>query len=189
MEQFHITPLDGYDPEIGRWLWALQDARRRTLRLIKDLDPRLVDWEGPDGQENAIGSLLYHIADVEMGWLFGDLKGLTELPPAVKQDFPVPGREPGGNRLTRVLGVPLAEHVGRINRSRAVFLKEFEGVSSAEWRRLRPAPPPDEYEVTPEWVLFHLVEHEAGHAFQISSLKARGTRMLMAQSRPDSRRR
>jgi hypothetical protein len=89
MTQLQITPPDGYDPEIGRWLWALQDVRRRyTLRLVKDLDPRLVDWEGPDGQENAIGSLLYHIALVELGWLYGDLKGLTDLPPAVKPYFP-----------------------------------------------------------------------------------------------------
>jgi len=73
MRQLQITPLDGYDPEIGRWMWALQDVRRRyTLRLVKDLDERLVDWEGPDGQENAIGSLLYHIALVEMDWLYGE---------------------------------------------------------------------------------------------------------------------
>jgi hypothetical protein len=183
MRQLQMTPLDGYDPEIGRWLCALQDVRHRyTLRLIKDLDERLVDLEGPDRQENAIGSLLYHVAVVEMGWLYGDLKGLTELPPAVKHDFPSPGRESGGKRLTRVLGVPLAEHVGRLNRSRVVFLRELHGISSAEWRRSRPAPPPDDYEVTPEWVVFHLVEHEAGHAFQISSLKARGTRMLAAQT-------
>ena len=75
MRQLQITPLDGYDPEIGRWLWALQDVRRRyTLRLIQDLDARLVDWEGPDGRENAIGSLLYHIARVEIGWLYTDVK-------------------------------------------------------------------------------------------------------------------
>jgi uncharacterized damage-inducible protein DinB len=177
-----MTPLDGHDPEIGRWLWALQDVRRRyTLRLVRDLDERLVDWAGPDGQENSIGSLLYHIADVEMGWLYGDLKGLPEPPPAVLQLLPLPGREPDGKRLTRVLGVPLAEHVARLNRSREIFLKELEGMSSAEWRRLRPAPPPDDYDVTPEWVVFHLVEHEAGHAFQISSLKARGMRMLAVQ--------
>ena len=177
--QVQIEPLEGYDPEVGRWLWALQDVRHRyTLRLVKDLDERLVDWEGPDGQENAIGSLLYHIAQVEMGWLYGDLKQMTELPPAVKPDFPFPDREPDRNHLTRVLGVPMAEHVARLNRSRAVFLKELEGISSAEWRRLRPDTQDNEYEVTPEWVVFHLVEHEAGHAFQMRSLKARGTRML-----------
>ena len=183
MRQLQITPLDGYDPEIGRWMWALQDVRRRyTLRLVKDLDERLVDWEGLDGRENAIGSLLYHIAHVEMGWLFGDVKQMTELPPAVKLDFSFPSREPDGNRLTRVLGMPLAEHIGRLNRSREVFLREVEEISPHEWRRLRRPPDFDEvnYEVTPEWAVFHLVEHEAGHAFQISSLKARGTRMLAA---------
>src|SRR2546422_2704626 len=79
VEQLHIAPLEGYDPEIGRWLWALQDVRHRyTLRLVKDLDERLVDWEGPDGQENAIASLLYHIAHVEIGWLYGDVKRSEE---------------------------------------------------------------------------------------------------------------
>jgi uncharacterized damage-inducible protein DinB len=174
-----MSPLDGYAPEIGRWLWALQDVRQRyTLRLIKDLDERLIDWEGPDGQENAIGSLLYHIADVEMGWLYGEVMGLTEPPPAVMQLLPLPGREPGGKRLTRVLGVPLAQHVERLDRTREIFLKELAGMSPAEWRKLRPDPQGGDYEATPEWVVFHLVEHEAGHAFQISSLKARGTRML-----------
>ena len=43
----------------------------------------------------------------------------------------------------------------------------------AEWRRLRPPVNEQNYETTPEWAVFHLIEHEAGHAFQISSLKAR----------------
>lgn len=185
MRQLQITPLDGYDPEIGRWLCALQDVRHRyTLRFVRDLDERLVDWEGPDGQENAIGSLLYHIALVEMGWLYGDVKQMTELPPAAKQDFPFPGWEQSRNRLTRVLGVSLAEHVGRLDRSREAFLRELKSMSPDNWRRLRR--PADflevNYEVTPEWAVFHLVEHEAGHAFQISSLKARGTRMLTTQT-------
>lgn len=186
MRQLEITPLTGYDPEVGRWLWALQDVRRRyTLRLVRDLDPRLVDWEGPDGQENAIGSLLYHVALVEMSWLYGDVKQMTELPPAVQPDFPFPSREPDRNHLTRVLGVPLADHITRLDRSRATFLKELEGISPDDWRRLRR--PHDfekvNYEVTPEWAVFHLVEHEAGHAFQISSLRARGLRMLSAQEK------
>jgi hypothetical protein len=76
---------------------------------------------------------------------------MTELPPAVKRDFPFPSREPERRRLTRVLGVPLAEHISRLNRSREVFLKELDGISLDEWRRLRR--PPDfeqvNYEVTP----------------------------------------
>src|SRR2546428_2312527 len=184
MRQLQITPLDGYDPEIGRWMWALQDVRRRyTLRLVKDLDERLVDWEGTAGQENAIGALLYPIAVVEMGWLYGDVMQMTALPPVVIPDFPFPSREPDRNHLNRVLGVPLVVHIGRLDRSREVFLRELKGIPPDDWRRLRRPPDFEEvnYEVTPEWAVFHLVEHEAGHAFQISSLKARGTRMLAAQ--------
>jgi len=62
MRMLQIDPLPGYEPEVGRWLWALEEVRRRTLRLVEGLDQRTLDWEGPDGRENAIGSLLYHIS-------------------------------------------------------------------------------------------------------------------------------
>jgi hypothetical protein len=46
-------------------------------------------------------------------------------------------------------------------------------------REVRPRTPPNEdYEGTPEWVLFHLVEHESGHAFPISALKSRAGRFF-----------
>ena len=173
-EERRGQPLPGYAPEIGIWLWALQQVRRRTLRLIEGLGQRTLDWEGPDERENAIGTLLYHIAHVEMGWLFGDLLLQPDLPEHVKADFLFPSRGPD-KRLTPVLGESLESHLGRLARSRKVFLETFKEVSAEEWRRLR-SPEGEDYSVTPEWVVFHLVEHEAGHAFQISSLKARAAR-------------
>lgn len=178
VDQLEVIPLGGYPPEIGRWLWALQEVRQRTMRLIHDLDHRAIDWEGPDGLENAIGSLLYHIAGVEMDWLHLDIKGLTELPAAVKGDFPFAGTEPDGRRLKRVLGVPLSEHIGRLSRSREFLLREFIEISAEDWRTLRPDPLAGKYQVSPEWVVYHLVEHEAGHGSQISSLKSRYARMM-----------
>ncbi len=172
-EELRAQPLPGFDPAIGIWLWALQEVRRRTLRLVEGLDQRTIDWEGADGRENAIGTLLYHIADVELGWLFWDLLQ-SGLPESVKPDFPF---EPRGadSRLTPVLGEPLESHLGRLARSRKVFLGTFKTIPLDEWRRLR-LPKEEDYAVTPEWAVFHLVEHEAGHAFQISSLKARARR-------------
>ncbi len=76
-----VAALEGYVPEIGRWMWAMNAVRRRTLRLVEGGDQRTLDWEGPDGRENAIGSLLYHIALVEMGWLYGDVMQRDNLPP------------------------------------------------------------------------------------------------------------
>jgi uncharacterized damage-inducible protein DinB len=182
MERRQVLPLDRYPRAIGQWLWALEQVRHRyTLRTLEHLDERLVDWEGPDGHENAIGSLLYHIADVEMGWLWGEIKGLTECPLEVQQLLDVDCPALDGKRLPRVLGVPLSEHIDRLGRSREILLEEFAGMTLEGWRQLRVEPFSKEYEVTAEWVVFHLVEHEAAHAAQISALKARGTRLLASQ--------
>jgi hypothetical protein len=166
--------LPGYPPEIGTWLWAMEAVRQRTLRLVEGLDQRTLDWEGLDARENGIGSLLYHIAGVEVGWLFIDILLQPDLPASLKVDFPFESRNAEG-RLTPVLGVPLDEHLGRLTRSRRTFLDTFREIPAEEWRRLR-HPDGEDYAVTPEWAVFHLVEHEAGHAFQISSLKARAKR-------------
>lgn len=177
MRKLHeVIPLQGYESEIGRWLWMLEEVRRRTLRLADGLDQRTLDWEGADGRENAIGSLLYHIAGVEMGWLFIDVLGGQDLPPDVKPDFPHDTADTSG-RITRVPGVALPVHLRRLDRSRTVFLDRFKAMSLEDWRRLR-HPPDEDYDVTPEWAVFHLVEHEAGHAFQISSLRARAGRLF-----------
>ncbi len=177
-----VEPLTARSPEIGRWLWALEEVRARTHRLIDRLDQRILDWEGPDGRENAIGSLLYHIAYVEMGWLFFDMLG-KPFPPQVQSDLPYE-MDDGHGRLSRVLGVPLAEHLGRLKRSRTIALETLREIPIEDWRRLR-HPSDEDYEVTPEWAVFHLVEHEAGHAFQISSLKARATRLFAAGAHPE----
>jgi hypothetical protein len=174
-EVLQVTPLSGYPDEIGRWLWAMQELRRSTLERALGLDQATLDWEGPDGRDNAIGSLLYHIGLVEMSWLHYDLLLLKEFPPAVKSDFPFEGWS-AQTGLTRLPNVLLAEHLGRLERSRSIFLDAFRGMTVDEWRRLR-TPDGDEH-VTPEWVLFHLVEHEAGHAFQISAMKGRAKRFF-----------
>ena len=48
VEVLHTATLAGYEPEIGRWLWAMEAVRRRTLDIVKDLDEQTLDWEGPD---------------------------------------------------------------------------------------------------------------------------------------------
>lgn len=174
--QLLMRPLAGYELEIARWLWALVEVRCRTVRLAGDLDQTTLDWEGADERENAIGSLLYHIALVEMEWLYQGILG-QEFPLQVRAAFPREAEDEQG-RLTRVPGVPLADHLGRLERSRAIFLDAFRGMSIDDWRCLRKPAGHGDVEVTPEWGVFHLVEHEAGHAFQISSLKARTGRLF-----------
>ena len=168
-KMLQVEALDGYPAAIGRWLWALEDARRITHQTVDGLDRAALDWRGVDGSENSIGSLLYHVAGVEMGWLFIDVLGCG-LPPEVQADLPFEAWTDG--RLTHVGGLPLEEHLGRLDRTRRVFLDHLRRMDLAEFRRVR-APENEDYEVTPEWVVYHLIKHEIGHAYQMRSLKRR----------------
>jgi hypothetical protein len=170
-----VTPLSDYPEEIGRWLWAMGAVRQKTLGFVEGMGQATLDWQGPDGRDNAIGSLLYHIGLAEMSWLYEDVLE-REFPPGVKSDFPFPYAQAGVG-LTPLLGVTLEEHLGRLARGRAVLLEALRHISLDDWRRLR-SPEDVDYEVTPEWAVFHLVEHEAGHAYQISSTKRRASRFL-----------
>lgn len=171
-----VEPMPGYEPDVGRWLWALQDVRRRTLETVEGIDQRLLDWSGND--ENAIGTLLYHIALIEMDWLYADLL-CRPFPEHVIAEFPQDHRLPDG-RLTPMTGVPLTKHLARLQRTRAWFLRELEGMTLHEWRRLR-APEGADYQATPEWIVYHLIEHEAGHAYQISQMRKRAERAERAE--------
>ncbi len=173
-ELLHVNPLDGYPSDIGRWLWALEDARRITKRAVDGLDVAALDWRGPDGRENSIGSLLYHVAGVEMGWLFIDVLGRA-FPLEVEADLRFEAWTDG--RLTHVGGVTLEQHLGRLDRTRGVFLDHLRRMDVAEFRRVR-APENEDYQVTPEWVVYHLVEHEVGHAYQMRSLARRAAKHL-----------
>jgi uncharacterized damage-inducible protein DinB len=166
-----VDTLPGYAGEIGRWLWMMEEVRRYTLKTVHGLSQEVIDWEGPAGGENSIGTLLYHVALVEMDWLYSDLRG-TPYPGPVAAMFPHPDR--AGKRLTPVHAVPLHAHLDRLERSRKVFLADFAGMTAEDWRTPR-SPAGTDYEVTPEWVVFHLVEHEARHADQMRYLKVRHT--------------
>ncbi len=143
---------------------------------MKGIGQRALDLEGTDGPDNAIGSLLYHIADAQLGWVFFDLGGRTSPPEALASLFPYAPRDAGG-RLTSVVGVSLEEHLQRLERSHAVVMEELRSFTPVDWRSLR-SPEGKEYNVSPEWVVFHLVEHEAGHAYQILSIRQRAGRLL-----------
>jgi uncharacterized damage-inducible protein DinB len=169
-------PLPGYPREIAQGLWMMEATRQRTLRLLRGLDQRSVDWEGPDGRENAIGSLLYHLADVEMWWLYEQMLSRA-FPPAVQADLPIIDRDDEG-RLSRVLGVPLRKHRERLARCRARLLEELRGMRLGEWHRPRPIYHSRTETATPTWIVFHLIHHEAYHTGQMSSLRARAARVL-----------
>ncbi len=175
-----VVPLSGYEPEIGRVLWMLEEGRERLKQGLAKIDAAkeqaILDWRPRPGT-NSIGTLLYHIAAIEADWLFAEV--MAEYEP----DTPVswPNRffshdirdEKGW--VTHVSGEAMAHHLQRLDVVRSILLDAFRGMSLAEFRRLRRL---EAYEVTPEWVLHHLIQHEAEHRGQILERRTEAERVL-----------
>jgi uncharacterized damage-inducible protein DinB len=132
----------------------------------------MIDWLPPDG-ESSIGTILYHVADIEADWLYVEVLEQS-LPPEVAALFPYPTRDQEGH-LTQVQGFSLEEHLRRLETVRALLLDVFQQMDLPEFRRVRSL---EYYDVTPEWVLHHLMQHEAEHRSQIGALRARAQRHL-----------
>jgi uncharacterized damage-inducible protein DinB len=163
-ERLTLDPV-AEDPEVGRWLAAVHDARSRTLQELDGLPADSVDWVPPGGG-NSIGTLLYHVALIEADWLFVEILG-GEGPAWPKDFFPFDVREVDGT-LTPVLGLTIDEHLGRLESVRRLLVGHVGVMSSAELHRVRAL---EEYDVAPDWVLHHLMQHEAEHRAQIAWLR------------------
>ena len=166
METNIISPLEGYEPVIGMWLWSMQDSRKRTLGSLQGLDNKTVNWVDPKGT-NSIGSLLYHIAAIEMSWLYEDILEGADLPPDIAELMQYDVRDNEGT-LTSVIVESLDTHLNRLKYCRDHFLLKFQGITVEEFRRPRKL---ERYEVTPEWVIHHLMQHEAEHRGQIGEIR------------------
>jgi uncharacterized damage-inducible protein DinB len=155
----------GVAPEVAPWLWALDDCRRRTLAVLDGLSDARVDRAGPDG--TTIGTLLYHIALIEASWLYEDI--LAQPFPQVESYFPHPVRDANG-RLQPVVGQPLADHLRRLEAIRAMLREQVGRMTGDDWAQVRALPA---YDVSPGWVLHHLLQHEAEHRGAIAALAGR----------------
>ncbi len=158
-----------YAPEVGLLVAMMQDTRRRTQSLLAELSDDLVDWHAP-GVANTIGSLLYHIAVVELDWLYDDMFG-EEFPAEASAWLPHNMRDDSG-QLSNLAGETLAQHIARLDWVRGLLLAKLRPMS-AEWLRTARSLP--RYDVTPEWTLHHLMQHEAEHRGQIQAIRALAT--------------
>jgi len=164
--QLMVGALPGYEPEIGRLIWMLEDTRRRTKETLEGLSRDALDWT-PDATANSIGALLYHLAAIEADWLYVEVLETEAFPPVLVALFPEDVRDEAG-RLVTARGMSLEDSLDRLDSVRGHLLAGFREMSLAEFRRVRELP---DYDVTPEWVLHHLMQHEAEHRGQIGLLR------------------
>ncbi|MGM0877956.1 MAG: DinB family protein [Bacillota bacterium] len=158
-----VSSLPEYEEEIGRWLWCLEDVRRTLKIELIGISQSKLDTKIDERQ--TIGSLLFHIALVEADWLYVEVLG-AEWDPEIRSLFPLESHSEDGS-LTHIEGQSLEEHFYRLNKVREVLLSHFRSMDLTDWRKPRVL---EHYDVTPEWVVYHLIEHESHHRGQIFQL-------------------
>ncbi len=165
-----LAPL-GDDPEVGLWLAALEEGRADTLKELERVTHDMVDWY-PDAPLNSIGTLLYHIALIEAAWVAEEILESDDEPIELAGVLPWPDREGPGNggarRLSRIDGQTLDEHRERLATVRGWTLDQLKPMTNADFHRVRSL---EAYDVAPNWVLHHVLQHEAEHRSHIAWLR------------------
>jgi uncharacterized damage-inducible protein DinB len=164
-ERLIIEPLPGYEPEIGLLLAVMDEGRQRTKQALAGLSEGALNaTPGPGG--NSIGTILYHLAAIEADWLYSEILE-QPFPPDAAALFPRNVRDDEG-RLTTIETEDLDSLIARLDAVRVLLRDGLRGMSLQEFRRVRVLP---DYDVTPDYVLHHLMQHEAEHRGEIAMLR------------------
>ena len=99
MKNLKVTPVTTQAPLTGRWLAYMNLIRERTLEDVEGLAVEAHEHTTAE-QINSIGTLLYHIADIELDWLYCEILE-QDFPKDIMAQFPYGDRDEAG-RLVQV---------------------------------------------------------------------------------------
>jgi hypothetical protein len=167
-ERLTLEGVRAASDEVGRWLAAMEDCRRDTLAELDGVADDVLQVR-PDGSDNSIGTLLYHLALIEADWLVDDIFEEPLDDSSLASLFPVDDRDEEG-MLAGLAGVPLAEHLARLADVRREFLARLAPMTLEDFLTPRARP---RYDTSPVWVVHHLLQHEAEHRSEIVWVRRR----------------
>ena len=165
----NIAGRKEFTPRIGRLIWQMDDVRRQVLRAVEGLSAAQLSWH-PDPRCESIGTLLLHIAAVERSWIGEDIMRRPMEPEEWNAAFAIRLNQP------QIEGQPLEYFLAVLKREREQCYTDLCGFTDADLdRAITPLDPGDpanaENQFTMEWILYHVMEHEAHHKGQIALMK------------------
>ncbi len=167
-ELYNVVPLEGFSPRIGAYLSMMDDVSARVLGYVEGLSGEQLSWF-PNERCESIGTLLLHIAAVERSWIGEDISRRPmgeEWLPAFAIRFDVP----------QINGKELPYFVEILKKTRAETKADLAKLTDDDLaREITPLDPSEEENTkkrfTIEWILYHVLEHEAHHKGQIALMK------------------
>lgn len=172
-----LEPPAGYaSNETGLFVAQMDDQSRRLTEDTRDLTPEELAWQPAPGL-NTIGMLLAHIAIVEVYWLHTALSGGTPFQChqvlGIGEDddgMPIPAGSPPAQTLK---GKTLGFYDDLLTRARKHTVAATRGLADADLDRrfIRRRKDGSEDTFNVRWVLYHVLEHQAGHYGQVLLLR------------------
>lgn len=175
LQDILVVPPGYRSREVGLFVAQMDEQSRCLTADLAGLTPEEAAWQPASGM-NSIGMLLAHIAIVEVFWV---QIGLAQEPEYIEgvlaigvDDDGMP--QPAGAKPPAALaGKDLTFFRDLLERARAHTKQKTEGLLDDDLdsmvRRHRVNRPDQEF--NKRWVLYHMLEHEAGHYGQINLLR------------------
>ncbi len=168
-------PVEGYAPQVGHYVVQMTEVRRHLTEELAQLSQEQLDWH-PDEETESIATLLLHIDAVEWSWIHEDILGRPseEYPGEWSEAMPIRCDVP------QVTGRPVEWYMDKLNRTRERTLEILRGFADTDLARLVGESEPASGEekrsrlYTIDWIIWHLIEHEAAHVGQIELLRRIG---------------
>jgi uncharacterized damage-inducible protein DinB len=168
-------PVEGFTPQVGRYVAQMNEVRADLTQMLEGLTIEQIDWH-PDENTESIGTMLLHIDAVEWSWIFEDIFGKpdTEYPSEWSEAMPIRLGVP------QVQGRQFRWYLDKLNTTRERTLEVLRGFTDEDLKRLvgesepRPGQEKRSYLFTIDWIIWHIIDHEAWHAGQIELLKRLG---------------
>ena len=172
-----IELIPGYrSATVATLVGCLEEQSRKLFEDVKDVTVEDLGWQPAPGM-NTIGMLLAHIAVAEahltdvglLGKPDSDIEGAIGIH-GDDDGLPLP---PGGTPPAALRAKDLAFFKGLLERARAHLAKASMALSDDDLERqiVRRRPDGSQRIFNVRWVLYHAIEHEAGHHGQILLLK------------------
>lgn len=162
-----ISPISGFDVQIGHLVSIMQLARSVTLKITYGLSIKHLDFE-LDYLANSIGSLLMHIGSLEFftqHLLFKDI-------PKDRDEMSV-WRQAFSDQLSKktIKSHNIEYYVSQLEKVRKVTLNQLAKFTD-NWLYIE-TPAGDDIVMNNYFRLYHLVEDEISHCGQIKLIKKR----------------
>ena len=151
-------------PRVAQFYSYMVEVRKNLLRMINDIDDLMVDYTPDERTVETIGTLLYHIAGVEWSWIVADIEG-KEIP-FEKWKYAYPLSE--DVNITQPVGKGVKFYLDLLEEVRNEVYEKLKEFSDDDLGRIVKI---GGNRFSIEWILYHVIEHEAMHLGQISLLK------------------